>query len=679
MLTSLSCTGKEKKGLKVSSESKDSLSSYATEEMYSNNDIISLEQELVTDQNSSELVSSERPPPLEVFNEPLEGVVSDIVDPSEPTPPPVSEPIPAHTDTVGDELLPSEDKGLNAGYVCRLVIILCARRQWRVLCCYTCIYSVYTVNAIYLCVCVCTDMGVFEKVETMVYTDDDTVPCPSDQPEASPTHSDVQHDQQGDLQQDDPQQDEPQQDNSQQDDPQQDDHQQDDPQQDDHQQDDHQQGDSQQDDPQQDEPQQDDPQQDDPQQGEPQQDDPQQDEQISQELGVEQATSITDPPPAVSQSMEDTLATFHDLSLVDVVQPSLIHKPGTVSSSIQAGPAVSYHDSKAPYSGLVMEELFARKPTDETVTHNLATAPSEQLPTDKDQLESSIPETELLATQNTSNTEHGDELLPANPLEVKKSTNPFSSEPEDPSNLEFNDSSELDPNKRVSIVSQSTLVNDDDVSSLDFDGRGSRETTPIRRGTNPFSDWDDEEDVSLNRRRFVTNPFADDDSYLPSQEAQNRPVSFQIPPPSSQARLSSNPFGDNDITPMNDDKPTLQSQTSVDSVDTPTIEHFLPPINQTLALLSEQRFNETTPSISPDNFYKEQSPDTVSTVSSQDLSLVLDAGWESVSFSAPLGNSLSPTEDHFGAEVCAFYSSVLVIHILHSCIYMLCPLKNRIL
>ena len=386
------------------------------------------------------------------------------------------------------------------------------------------------------------------------------------------------------------------------------------------------------------------------------------------------------PTTYISQSMEDTLDTFQDLSLADFVPqapipktsppPSSSEQPETteeISISTQAEDSDS--DSyvsvpEPPSSELVMEEILTTQKTDsDSDKIAIATdAVCEELkigdPVKNN--EKVTQEFKQEAKVNTAqSTEH--EITENQTLEsvtdvsrtVKKNTNPFSQD----------GLSDVEEGKRESVVSRGTLIDDDDEgsleSSLDWGIRSSGETTPTRKRTNPFFD-SDEEEMNL-RTRFVTNPFAEDNAYIPSQvpQIQNRPVSFSIPPPPS--RLPSNPFADDDdITPMNEsshgNKLHLQLQSSVDSVDTPTIDQYLPPLNRPIQYLRDSTSNETTPSISPVSFIKEQSPDTVSTASSQDLLLALDEVWE-----PGTSSHLSPMEDHFGAEVSVYVCYCIIV------------------
>ena len=257
---------------------------------------------------------------------------------------------------------------------------------------------------------------------------------------------------------------------------------------------------------------------------------------------------------------------------------------------------------------------------------------------------------------------------------------------------------------RSSVVSRDTIVDGGsplEVSS-DKEVRSSRDSTPKRRGTNPFlsSDSEDEEFALRSRGITGTNPFADSDhedglsnipnpSHLhPSQthtssSTPNRPLSFQIPPP--PPRLPSNPFSDDvtdDKTPLCEKQPETSAQVEnkydlylplsdsdslTVSMDTPTISRHLPSLDSLNS--SDQPSNppdqfhvpssETTPSISPVSFFNEtrdrssDEVDTESYASSQDLSVILEGAWERVQCPSPLGSPthLSPTEDHFRAEV----------------------------
>ena len=385
------------------------------------------------------------------------------------------------------------------------------------------------------------------------------------------------------------------------------------------------------------------------------------------------------PTTHISQSMEDTLDTFQDLSLADFVSlspipnasppPSIAEQPETTEEVTQAEDSDS--DSyvsvpEPPSSEIVMEEILT---TDKMDSDKLATTATEAVCEEMkigDPVENDEKVTEETKTQDCCkqvselnvdpSIEHestDNQTLELDSHTVKKNTNPFSQDA----------LSDVEEGKRESIVSRGTLIDDDDEgsleSSLDWGTRSSGETTPTRRRTNPFLESDEEE--ACIRTRFVTNPFAEDNAYIPPQ-VQNRPISFRIPPPPS--RLSSNPFTDDDVTPMNEssheNKPHLQHQSSVDSVDTPTIDQYLPPLNRPIQCLRDSTSNETTPSISPVSFHKEQSPDTLSTASSQELLLGLDEAWE-----PGTSSHLSPMEDHFGAEVR-----------VHACVHVHCTCIN---
>ena len=267
----------------------------------------------------------------------------------------------------------------------------------------------------------------------------------------------------------------------------------------------------------------------------------------------------------------------------------------------------------------------------------------------------------------------------------------------------------LQDENRSSVVSRDTIVDGGsplEVSS-DKEVRSSRDSTPKRRGTNPFlsSDSEDEEFALRSRGITGTNPFADSDhedglSNIPnpsqthpsqthpsqthtSSSTHNRPLSFQIPPP--PPRSPSNPFCDDvtdNKTPLCEKQPETSAQVEnkydlylplsdsdslTVSMDTPTISRHLPSLDSLNS--SDQPSNppdqihvpssETTPSISPVSFFNEprdrssDEVDTESYASSQDLSVILEGAWERVQCPSPLGSPthLSPTEDHFRAEV----------------------------
>lgn len=260
-----------------------------------------------------------------------------------------------------------------------------------------------------------------------------------------------------------------------------------------------------------------------------------------------------------------------------------------------------------------------------------------------------------------------------------------------------------DESVSLSVVSRDTIVDDDsplEVSS-EKEVRSSRDSTPKRRGTNPFLNSDSEDEFDLRSRGTTgTNPFADSDHEdvmsdipHPSQthtsstqvQAHNRPLSFQIPPP--PPGLPSNPFFDDvtdDKTPLCEKQPETVSQDQdlnlplsdfdslTVSMDTPTISRHLPSLDglnssdQSLNLpdqfqnQSSLPSSETTPSISPLSFlndtkerYLPDDVDTESYASSQDLSVILEGAWGQVQCPSPLGSPthLSPMEDHFRAEV----------------------------
>jgi len=225
-------------------------------------------------------------------------------------------------------------------------------------------------------------------------------------------------------------------------------------------------------------------------------------------------------------------------------------------------------------------------------------------------------------------------VLDTNPFMQDENTNPFIGDPVEP----------IEPG---SVLSHDTLVESDDSSesSLDWGVRSSRDGTPVRKGTNPFMDSYEEE--SYLRSRHATNPFSDEDSSVPPPA---RPTVFHIPPPPTKTK-DSNPFhSDEDITPLAaENKPGFSTQSDIEeSIDTPTtINKYLPSIIESQ---TGQFSNETTPSISPVSFRTDVSPDTASTISSQELSSL---DFEQVSFPIFLPNAanLCPTEDHFGAEV----------------------------